>query len=413
VKKMTTVVALMAVFTLAICFIILGAVSVELMASLGINEGQFGSLVMGLFLTSCIVQLIIGPLVDKLGYKPIAILGFVVTSISMFILAFASSFGMALLACILLGVGAMSLNTVGNTLIPVVLFEGKDPARASNFGNAFFGLGYVLTPLLIVFFLNNLNLSYSVSLSIIAILVLVFLVFALLSSYPQVSTGYKFSMAVKLLGKGTVLLAALALFCYLSLEVSMGTWIRPLMEQLFGSSANPAYSAGLVLSLFGVAMMFGRFITSTIKNLTAIILLMSAVSFVAILLMIIANSPAVAIIAVILAGLAFAPIFPTIVGVTFAKFDSSLYGSIFGIIFAVGLLGGTFVPKIIGNLSVGSTVQQSIPIAAVMAGILFVIALFMGKASKQEEVPAVETPAGETPEPQDEPADEPAAELPE
>ena len=160
------------------------------------------------------------------------------------------------------------------------------------------------------------------------------------------------------------------------------------MEQLFGGSSNAAYSAGLVLSLFGVAMMAGRFITSTIKNLTAmgnkVILLMSAVSLVAIILMIVANSPALAIIAVLLAGLAFAPIFPTIVGVTFAKFDSSLYGSIFGIIFAVGLLGGTFVPKIIGNLSVGSTVQQSLPIAAVMAGILFVIALFMGKAGKQE-----------------------------
>jgi fucose permease len=120
--------------------------------------------------------------------------------------------------------------------------------------------------------------------------------------------------------------------------------------------------------------------------------------------MIFANSPALAIFAVLLAGLAFAPIFPTIVGVTFAKFDSSLYGSIFGIIFAVGLLGGTFVPKIIGNLSVGSTVQQSIPIAAVMAGILFVIALFMGKAGKQEDVPTAEIP---------EQKDESAAELPE
>ena len=388
VKKMTVVVALMAVFTLAVCFIILGAVSVELMDSLGINEGQFGTLVMGLFLTSCIVQLIIGPMVDKLGYKPIAILGFVVTSASVFILAFATSFGIALVACILLGIGAMSLNTVGNTLIPVVLFEGQDPPRASNFGNAFFGLGYVLTPLLVVFSLNTLNLSYSASLSIIGVLVLVFLIFALTASYPQVATGYKFTMAIKLLSKGTVLIAALALFCYLSLEVSMGTWIKPLMEQLFGGSANATYNAGLVLSLFGVAMMAGRFITSTIKNLTAmgnkVILLMSAVSFAAIMLMIVANSPALAIFAVLLAGLAFAPIFPTIVGVTFAKFDSRLYGSIFGIIFAIGLLGGTFVPKIIGNLSVGSTVQQSLPIAAVMAGILFVIALFMGKVGKQE-----------------------------
>ena len=390
-KKMTAVVALMAVFTLAICFIILGAISVELMDSLGIDEGQFGTLVMGLFLTSCIVQLIIGPLVDKLGYKPLAILGFVVTSASLFLLAFATNFGLALAACILLGIGAMSLNTVGNTLIPIVLFEGKDPARASNFGNAFFGLGYVLTPFLFVFFLNNLTLSYSASLSILGVLVLAFLFFALITSYPQVSTGYKFSMAIKLLGKSAVLIAALALFCYISLEISMGTWIRTLMEQLFGGNANQnsAYHAGLVLSAFGVAMMAGRFLTSTIKNVTAIghkvIPIMSIIALGAIVLMIVANSPVLAIIAIILAGLAFAPIFPTIVGVTFAKFDSSLYGSIFGIIFAVGLLGGTLVPKFIGNLSVGSTIQESLPIAAAMAGILFVIALIMGKVGKQKE----------------------------
>src|SRR5665648_57077 len=123
-NKMTAIVALMAVFTLAICFIILGSVSVELMAALQINAGQFGTLVMGLFLTGCVVQLFIGPLVDKVGYKPVAILGFVITSLSMFILAFSSSFSIALIACMLLGVGSMSLNTVGNTLIPVVLFEG-------------------------------------------------------------------------------------------------------------------------------------------------------------------------------------------------------------------------------------------------------------------------------------------------
>ncbi len=388
---MTAVVALMAVFTLAVCFIILGAISVELMESLGIDEGQFGTLAMGLFLTSCIVQLIIGPLVDKLGYKPIAILGFVVTSASVFLLAYASSFGLALMACILLGVGAMSLNTVGNTLIPIVLFEGKDPARASNFGNAFFGLGYVLTPFLFVFFLTNLNLSYSTSLSIIGVLVLVFLAFALTTSYPQVSTGYKFSMAIRLLGKGAVLMAALALFCYISLEISMGTWIRKLMEQLFEGSGNPrpAYYAGLVLSAFGAAMMAGRFFTSTFKNLTAIgnkvIPAMALVSLGAIVLMILANSPTLAIIAILLAGLAFAPIFPTIVGITFAKFDASLYGSIFGIIFAVGLLGGTFVPKFIGDLSVGSTVQQSLWIAAAMAAILFVIALIMGRVGQQKQ----------------------------
>lgn len=389
---MTAVVALMSVFSIAICFIILGSISIELMKSLQIDEGRFGSLVMALFLTSCIVQFIIGPSVDKFGYKPVAIIGFLVTSGSLLLLAFARSFSLAMLACILLGIGAMSLNTVGNTLIPVVLFKGKDPARASNFGNAFFGLGYVLTPLLFFFFLNTLGLSYSTSVSIIGALVFVFLIFALFTNFPQVATGYKFSMAIKLLGKVAVLIAALALVCYMSLEVTMATWIKPLMTELFGKgqSANAASNAVLVLSLFGVAMMIGRFLASTMKNLTAkggtVLTLMSFISVIAIVLMIMTKSPALAIVSVVLTGLSFAPLFPTIVGVTFAKFNPSLYGSIFGIIFAIGLLGGTFVPKFIGNMSVGRSVQGSLPIAAVMAGILFVISLFIAKVGRPAKI---------------------------
>jgi fucose permease len=384
--KRTAVVALMAVFSLAICFIILGSISVELMAALAIDEAQFGSLVMALFLTCCLVQLIIGPLVDKLGYKPIAIMGFLVTSASLFLLAYASSYSLALLACILLGIGAMSCNTVGNTLIPVILFEGKDPARASNLGNAFFGLGYVLTPWLLTLFLKLLGLSYVASVSIIGVVVLLFLLFSLTPRYPQIPTGYQFSSAVKLLGNGAVIIAALSLFCYVSLEISMGTWIRQLMTQMYAGEADASTYAGWVLGFFGVAMMVGRFLTSTVKNLTAmgarVITAMAFLSIVAIVLMIVTKSPGLAIAAIILTGLAFAPIFPTIVGVTFAKFEPRLYGSIFGIIFAIGLLGGTFVPKWIGNLSVGSTVQQSLVIPAVMAAILFLLSLVIGKAGK-------------------------------
>jgi fucose permease len=387
-KKMTVIVALMAVFTLAICFIILGSISVELMNALKINAGQFGTLVMSLFLTSCVVQLFIGPLVDKIGYKPVAILGFVVTALSMFILAFASSFMIAVTACILLGIGAMSLNTVGNTLIPIVLFEGKDPARASNFGNGFYGLGYILTPLLIVFILNTLNLGYTTALIIIGFLSLIFLGFTLTTSFPKVQVGFKLSVALKLFLKPAVMIAALALFCYMSLEVSMGTWIKKLMEELFigNGNADAISKAGLVLSLFGVAMMIGRFASASIKNLTAmggkVIIFASLLALIAIFLMIVSKSPLLGIIAVLLAGLAFAPIFPTIVGITFSKFDPSLYGSIFGIIFAFAMLGSTLIPKFIGNLSVGSTVQQSLPIAALMAAILLVVSFFIGRIGK-------------------------------
>jgi fucose permease len=383
-NRLAAVVALMAVFSLAVCFIIIGAISEELKAGIGIDNAQLGSLVLALFLTSMIVQLIIGPLVDKFGHRPLAIVGFLVTSVALFILASASSMSVALPACVLLGIGAMALNTVGNTLIPVVLFDGRDPARASNFGNAFFGLGYVLTPLIFSLF-GRWDIGYRTGVSILGILVLVFLVVSLLARYPQVSTGYEFSMAIRLLKEGAVLMAALALFCYVALETSMGTWIKPYMTDVFGGASAPGAvsNAGLVLTLFGVAMMVGRFLTSAVKNLTTIgtkiIAGAAVVSVVSLILMVLTPTPAVASLAVVVTGLAFAPIFPTVVGVTFSKYEPRLYGSIFGIIFAVGLLGGTLVPKIIGNLSAAATAEQFSPdalwIAVVMAAVLFFLAL--------------------------------------
>ncbi len=385
--KMTALVALMAVFSLGICFIIVGAVSVEMKEGLKITNAEIGKLTFALFLTSMIVQLVIGPMVDKFGHKPLAIGGFLIAGGSMFLLAFASSFTLAFVACILLGIGAMCLNTVGNTLIPVVLFEGKDPARASNFGNAFFGLGYVITPLIFSLF-ATLAINYKSGVSIIGGLLVVFLFIALGARFPKVSTGFKFSMAVRLLGKGAVVIAALALFCYISLEISMATWSKPYMTEMFGGVDNPnaVAKASLILSIFGVAMMVGRFLTSAVKNLTAlgtrVIASAALLSVLAIVLMIMTHSATLAIVAVILTGLVFAPVFPTIVGITFAKFEPGLYGSIFGIIFAIGLLGGTFVPQIIGSWSVGASVQQSLVIVAVMAAILFVIALLIGKVGK-------------------------------
>jgi len=381
-SRNTSVVALMAVFGLAICFVIVGAISEEYKAALGLTNADLGNLTLALFLTSSIVQLIIGPLVDKLGYKPVAIVGFLVAAVSMVLLKTAPNAEIAVVACILLGVGAMCLNTVGNTLIPVVLFNGQDPARASNFGNAFFGLGLVVTPLLFAF------VNWQLGLYVLGGLFLLGLLVALATQFPQVATGYEFSMAFKLLGKSAVIVAALALFCYISLESSMSTWSKPYMTELLGGKDNPTavQNAGFVLSLFGVAMMAGRFATSMVKNLTTIgVRLIGAAALVsvgAILVMIMTSSPALAAAAVVLTGLVFAPIFPTIVGVTFAKFEPRLYGSIFGIMFSVGLLGATFVPKIIGNLSAGATIQQSLMIVLAMAAALFVMSLFLKGGAK-------------------------------
>ena len=390
-KNMTAIVAIMAVFTLAVCFIILGSISVELMARLQMDENQFGTLI-SLFSLSCLIaQLFIGFMVDKFGHKPLAVSGFVISGLAILLLAFSTSNALVQVATLLLGVGAICCNTVGNTLLPVVLFEGKDPARASNFGCGFVGLGFVLVPLLIGTFMNDLGLSYTVSVSVIGAGVLVFAVVALLPHYPQVSTGFRLIKSLNLLRRPEILVAAAALACYIGLEWTMNNWTKPLMTELYetAGSTSAVRNASLVLMLFGLAMAVGRFATSALKNVSAmgvkIIAAMSLLSILAIIVLVKAANPGLAILSVLVIGLAFAPMFPTIVGVTFDKFEQSVYGSVFGIIFSIGLLGSMILPKVVGYLSKGKTVQESLPIAAFIAGVLFVNAIAMGILGKSKK----------------------------
>lgn len=390
-KNMCAIVAIMAVFTLAVCFIMIGSISEELKSRLDIDNSAIGTMVFIFSLTCMIVQLLVGPLVDRIGHKSMAVLGFLVAGISIFLLAFAQSFSLVLAATVLLGIGAICCNTVGNTLLPVVLFDGKEPSRASNFGNAFVGLAFVLTPLTIVTLINDLGWSYERTLSIIASVVLIFAVFAFISDYPRVSTGFELAKAVRLLKQPLVLLAALALVCYIGLEFSMNTWIKPLMTELFEKTdnANAVRDAGRILALFGLAMAVGRFLTSMVKNLSQIGTFVVAggalVVVGSVMVMVCTANPKLATLAVLVTGLAFAPMFPTIVGVTFSKYDAGLYGSIFGIIFSIGLLGSMILPKLIGSFSVNKTVQQSLPITGIMAGVLLIIALLMGRAYKRHK----------------------------
>jgi fucose permease len=387
-KTLPALIALLAVFTLAICFILIGSISEEIKGVLGINNSQVGGLASTMFLTSLAVQLFVGVLLDKLGHKVLAIAGFFATSGAIFLLAFAASYSAAMAACALLGIGAMCVNTVGNTLIPIVLFDGKDPARASNFGNGFVGLAFVLTPLGLGALMQTAKVSYGAALSSVALLVFLFGLLACVPRFPQVASGYQFSQAVALLREPPVWIAGLALLCYIALESTFSTWVKPFMTELRSGQQHPhaIQQATWVLSGFGLALASGRFATSAIKNLSAIggrlIAGLCAVTLLATGVMVLTRSAGWAIAAILLVGLALAPMFPTIIGVTFAKYEPRLYGSIFGIVFAVGLLGPTVVLKLIGSFSVGASVQRSLGLAGLLAALLLVLSLFLQRKPK-------------------------------
>jgi len=384
---MEKIVALLCVFGLGMCFSLLGSISVKLMPRLKIDQGKFGSLISAFMFTCLIASLIVGVVIDKIGYKPVAIFGFVATALCIFLLARGQTYGMAIVPCLLLGFGAMALNTAGKTLIPVVLFGGKNPAAASNLGNTFFGLGLFLTPLIVSFLFRKT--SYENAVSTLALIMLAPVIIAILATYPESKAGFVISDTFALLAKPAVMVAALVLFCYISLESSFCNWLPPFGKEVI-SAATPDANADAVdasaqrlLSLFAVAMMAGRLIASQIPAITEygswFIAGAALISALIILTMTVTKSVQQTQVLAILAGLAFAPCFPTTVGVTFAKFSPEIYGSVFGIIFAVGLLGAVIVPKAIGNLAKGSSVQKSLKLLLPACVALVILAMVLGR----------------------------------
>jgi len=382
---MEKAVALMCVFGLGMCFSLLGSISVKLMPRLKIDQGKFGSLISVFMFTCLVASLIAGVVVDKVGYKPVAIFGFVATALCILLLARGATYKMAMLACLLLGFGAMALNTAGNTLIPVVLFGGKNPAAASNLGNVFFGLGLFVTPLIVSFLFSRV--SYEKAVSVLAVIAVLPVILALIAKYPPVKAGFALGDAVALLKEPVVLVAALGLFCYISLESSFCNWLPPYAKEVI-SRDLPNAETGLVdataqrmLSAFAVAMMAGRLVSSQISAITSYgsWFIAGAALIAAVVIFAMTRSGAIWTGALaVCAGLVFAPCFPTIVGVTYAKHPTN-FGSVFGIIFAVGLAGAVIIPKAIGNLSKGSTLQKSLRLLIPLCVILIVLALILGR----------------------------------
>ena len=380
-------VALAGVFGLGMCFALLGSISVKLMPRLKIDQGKFGTLVSAFMFACLVASLIMGVLVDTVGFKAVGAAGFIVTAVCIFLLARGKTFSAAVGACLLLGFGAMALNTIGNGLLPKVLFGGENPGAAFNIGNIFFGLGLFVAPFLISFLLRKTSFETAITiLGLIPLALTAIPVLAPLSGY----TGDKFDPGVagSLATQPATIVAALVLFCYIALEASFCNWLVPYGKEVI-SAEKPDMEPGAVdasaqrmLSVFAIAMMAGRLVTgyglakveAIVANQQYIITAAAVVAAIVILVMMASKKSGTAWIMAAVAGFVFGPCFPTTLGVANPKYNPDYWATNFGIIFAVGLLGAVLIPKMMGNIaaksedkSIRKTLKLLLPLCIVLA----------------------------------------------
>lgn len=401
-----TLTAFSGVFALGAVFAIFGSIKLQLQEQLKINDAQAGKLISTLMFSCLIFSLLVGAITPALGFKAVGLIGFAVAALCVLMLAGATNYNTAMLAFFALGFAAMCVNTVGNVLGPQVLYGGKDPARASNMLNVFFGIGSFLTP----FIIGNLlgKMGYKKTVGLIAALLAVPILWTVMGTGFPSAGSFSFAKAVGVLTHPGVILGGLALFCYISLEATLGGFITTYLTGLKYDAAK----ANTILSFFWIAIMLSRLITALVvmaylSGITPFYVpLLAVVAAVALFVMAATTEAGVGAAAVLLAGFVMGPMFPTLVGVTFSKTGAS--SEVFGMIFAIGLLGGIFTPGIVGNLSAGGNIRKGLQILGLLAIILIVFSGALALAVPDKAVEAAAPAPASGPEIKAAPAAAPA-----
>ncbi len=370
--SMAALVAFSGVFVLGVIFAILGSIKLKLAEILQIDDAQVGKLFSALMFSGLIASLVIGPLTDMLGYGIIAALGFALSGISLWLLAAAISYRSALIACLLLGIGAIGVNT-GNVLGPTVLFGGQDPSRASNLLNILFGLGALLTPLVMAFLLGRLG--YKKTVAFLGLVLFVPVILPRFAELPTPGAGFDAMESMRLLANPAVLLGGMGLFCSIAIQSSLAGFVTSYLKSYEFSDEK----AGALLSGFWIALILSRVVATAAPPSIApgivlpIVTLLMAVS---IALMIVTRSAFMAALFSLLAGFFLGPIFPTLVGESLSKTNAigmGTAGSVFGLIFAMGLCGGIVVPTMTGKHAVRHGIRKSLRISLGVSLVLVLI----------------------------------------
>ncbi len=386
---------LFSVFAFGFVVALLGSIKLRLAPKIGMDDAQFGKLVSVLQTTMVIMAILSGILLDNVGFQIVIILGMIVTAIAIFLIGAGATYGAVVVGCVILGIGGQFVNVGGNTLNPSLF---ADPSAGSNLGNTFFGLGAFLLPIISAKLLEKMDLKKTAL--ILGIIVLVPIIFAIFGTFPEQEKSFHPALVGTLLANIVTWLAALTLFCYIGLEVSMATWITSYASELGADESG----ASKTLSIFFIFMMISRLVFGLQDKVTGadltpvggfVLCIAALLSAALIGWMIASKDLSTSRIAVGAAGFCFGPIFPTTIGVAFQHFDQSQWGTLFGIIFAIGLLGASTLPAWIGILAKGKSVQQGLRILMVTAVILAVISLILGLIPATEIAPiGGETPAG-------------------
>lgn len=362
-----------AMFLFGIILAILGALFglPEMRARLDLSLLEQGHILLSLFGGVFVSTLLAGPAIHRYGGRGVLTAGGTLAGVGFVLLSEASGFTSAAGAALSLGLGGGALNTAANALVADLYPHNR--GAMLNIVGVFFGVGAMSVPTALALFGR-----VSVVLLSAAALTAVVAVWYASMQFPVAAVDATFSATASLHSvrlPGVILLACLLAF-QSGIEGSIGGWV----STYAGFKGGSGQAATAVLAGFWTAMVAGRLLGARLVRRVekaTLVVFCGAVSAGGCALLLASTSMLSMLIGAVLAGLAFAPVYPTILAVAADRHPRQA-ATIFGFLFAAGLVGGMIVPWAVGRVAEAYGMQAGMALPVAGAAAVAILAFFVG-----------------------------------
>lgn len=367
-------------FVFGIVMALLGAILPVLSRQIRFDLAQTGNLFLTMNFAMLVSMLALGPLMDRYGEKPPLIGGSLLVAAALALIAAASSYEFLIASAALLGIGGGALNGATNTLVADLHADPREKNAALNVLGIFFGFGALFLPFAIGSMLQALGLAVILS-SAIALSVVPAVVFAALAfPAPKQSERLPLGEIAHLAKNPLLLLLSFLLFFQSGNEFIVGGYTS---TYLTGDLNISVSAASYLLAAYWGSIMAARVISSRLLLRVEpgkLVLWSGLCAALGAAVLLLASSLAPAAVAVVLIGLGFASIYPTTLGLAGSRFEK-YSGTVFGIMFAIALIGGMTMPWAVGQLANRYGLRSALILAVTNSLTIFLIQLAVGRAT--------------------------------
>ena len=368
-------------FFFGVVMAVLGAVLPVLGGRVHLELSQTGNLFLAMNFAMLISMLGLGPFMDRFGKRWVLVGGPLLVGTALALMAGAAGYPTLVASAILLGLGGGALNGGTNTLVADLHSDPREKSSALNLLGVFFGFGALFLPFVIGSLTKALGLA-SILYITAALSLVPALLFVVLAFPPaRHEQGLALRDVAALARNPLVLALGFLLFFESGNEFVMGGYTSSYLTRQLGVSVS---AASYLLAIYWGAIMIARSISSrlVLRWKPSRMILGSALGAAAgTAILLAAQTLPIAALGIAIVGLSLANIYPVTLGFAGSRFET-YSGSVFGILFAIALVGGMLMPWGVGQLAQTHGLRVAMAIVAVNCLMIFLLQLVIGSIGR-------------------------------